>query len=227
MTTYTWPGFGVNRFEMSIKPNFRVYTNVFNASAQAIDLTGERWQVTIGMTPGNNAERGAAIEAFFDRLIGPVNRVSLWNLRRPTPLGTLSDATGSAVWYTNSAAVATWSTSAPATATWSYIGPTLYEDVEAGSNTLPIHRTPGTTVKAGDHVGVGGQLFRIMADATADSNSRLTVEVLPRVRTALSRGAAVTCTRPTATFMLRSDTVPVTWSPGMYSGGNFDLVEAP
>jgi hypothetical protein len=227
MTTYAWPDFGVNRFEMRVQPNFRSFPNPFTGTAQIVNLGGERWIVSVGLVPGNKLKRAGEQEAFFDRLYGPVNRVSLWNLRRPVPLGTLQDGGGNAQWKTNTNANATWQTSAPAAATWSYGGPTLMAAVALQSNVLPIARTPGTTVETGDMVGVGGQLFRAMAAAVADSTGLIQLEVSPRPRTAFALGAAVTCTKPTANFILKSDGVPVGWQPGNYASTSFDLVEAP
>lgn len=226
-TTYDWPAsFGVNMFEMKVAHNTRAFISPFTSTSQVLNYTGERWAVSLVIAPGNSVADGAAREAFIDRLSGPANRVRLWNLRRPQPLGTIRDGGGSAVWRTNTNAVATWSTSAPATATWSYTGPTLYADVAAGSNLIPIARTTGTTILAGDHFSVGGQLFRAMASYTFASGRAL-VEVQPRVRVALSIGAAVTCTKPTAEFMLKQDGPPVTWRPGMYESIPLDLIEAP
>lgn len=227
MTTFTWPDFGVNRFELRVVPNVRVYPNAFTSGAQGVDLGGEHWEASVTMTPGRGLSQGGQIEAFFDRLQGPVHRIALWHLRRPYPLGTLRDGSGTAVWRTNTNAVATWQTSAPAAAAWSHSGPVLYTSMAAGSNQLPVHRTTGTTVLAGDMLGCGGQLFRAMAAATADSSGQLLVEVQPRARALIPALSPVTVTRPTATFMLKSNGQPLSWVPGSYGGISFDLVEAP
>ena len=227
-TTYDWvESFGVNQFEMRVAHNTRAFLSPFSSTAQVLNYTGERWQVTIGLVPAVTRAESAAREAFFDRLNGPANTIRLWNLRRPFPLGTLRDGGGTAVWHTNTGATATWSTSAPAIATWSYSGPVLYADVAVGANQIPIHRTAGTTVEAGDHFSVGGQLFRAMARAVFNARKEALVEVQPRVRVALLKGAAVTCTRPTANFMLKTDGVAIKWQPGMSEGVSFDLIEAP
>lgn len=226
-TTYDWPAsFGVNYFEMRVMHNTRTFVSPFSSTVQVLNYTGERFIVTLGLVPGNGGIDGAAREAFLDRLNGPANRIRLWNLNRPLPLGTIRDGAGTAQWKTDSAANATWSTSAPAAATWSHIGPTLYAAVPAGRKFLPISRAAGTTIFAGDHVGVGTQLFRAMADYTFDSHGQALVEVQPRVRVALAQGAAVTCTRPTGDFMLKADGAPVPWRPGMYDSTTVELIEA-
>lgn len=227
-TTYDWPAsFGVNMFEMRVVHNTRAFISPFTSTAQVLNYTGERWGVSLVLTPGNSVTDGAAREAFIDRLSGQANRVRLWNLRRPLPLGTIRDGGGSAQWKTATNTNATWQTSAPAAATWSYVGPTLYAAVAAGANLLPVARTPGTTIKAGDHLGGGSQLFRAMTDYTFDSSGQALVEVQPRVRTALSISATITCTKPTGDFMLKSDGPGTSWRPGMYEGAALELIEAP
>ena len=228
MATYAWPTtltWGAGEFEMRVIPNAIVFTSPYSKSTQVVDFLGERWQIRMDVPGGIDARRGAAFEAFFDRLRGPVNLVSIWNMRRPVPQGTLQDGGGSAQWKTATSTNATWQTSVPAAATWSYSGPVLYAAAQL-TNSVTVCRNPGTTVFAGDHFGAGLQLFRVMADATADSTGRLVVEVLPRVRTALNNGTTVLCTRPTANFMLKAEGVPVTWQPGMFSGISFELIES-
>lgn len=225
-STYDWPGFGVNSFEMKISHNTRAFISPFSSTSQVLNYTGERWAISLALTPGNSVIDGAAKEAFFDRLYGPANRVRLWNLRRPQPLGTIRDGSGAAQWKTATNTNATWQTSAPAAATWGHVGPRLSSAVAVGASQLPLARTAGDTIRAGDHLGVGGQLFRAMADYTLDSVGLGTVEVQPRVRAALASGAAVTLTKPTAEFMLKTDGPSVVWRPGMHEGFSVDFVEA-
>lgn len=228
MTTYTWPSerpWQASAFEMRVLPNSLVFTSPFNKSTQTADLYGERWAIRMDLTAGNNVQQGAAFEAFFDRLRGPVNLIAMWNQRRPVPLGTLQDGSGTAQWKNDVGANANWVNNVGAAATWSASGPVIYAAAQHAS-TITIATTPGKTLLAGDHFGAGLQLFRVMADATADSAGRLVVEVLPRVRTALPISTPVVCTRPTANFMLKAEGVPVVWRPGMFEGMSLDLIES-
>lgn len=228
MTAYAFPAtFKVSRFEMRVIPNTRTFVGPYTPTVQVIDLLGERWQISLDIVPGNDPVLGAAQEAFFDRLKGPANQVTIGYLPRTLPQGTIRDGGGSAQWKTNTSTNATWQTNVPSAATWSYIGPTLYAAATQLSNQLSIARTPGTTIFAGDHFGVGGQLFRAMANATTDGNGNALVEVQPRVRAALiAISSAVTCTAPTANFMLKADGVPTVWRPGMFEGASFELIES-
>lgn len=226
MTAYAWPGWKVSRFEMRVIPNTRTFVGPYTPTVQVIDLLGERWQIILDLMPGIDPVQGAAQEAFFDRLKGPANQIIMGYLKRKLPQGTIRDGGGSAQWKTNTSTNATWQTNVPSAATWSYVGPTLYAAVAQLSNQLPISRTPGTTIFAGDHFGVGGQLFRAMANATADGSGQALVEVQPRTRTTFAISAGVTCTAPTANFMLKADGVPTVWRPGMFEGASFELIES-
>jgi len=232
MTVYAWPEtFRVNSFEMRIQPNTRVFTSPFNSTVQAVDFTGEVWKVSIGIAEGGEASAAgqvlaASMEAFLDRLKGPLNQVLLWNLRRPLPLGSIRDGGGPAQWKTSGAANVQWKTSGAVNSNWTGGGPATYATMAQGSNQLPVCRTPGTTILAGDMLGAGGQLFRAMDNYTTDANGQALVEVLPRARAAIPILSAITCTKPIAKFMLKSDGVPITHRPGMYESTSLDLIES-
>lgn len=225
MSTFAWPGWMPDLFEMRVVPNTFVFTSTYSKTTQVLDFLGERWQIKLDTPPGNDKILGAALEAFFDRLRGPVNLISMWNLRRPLPQGTLRDGGGTAQWKNNVGSNANWVNNVAAAATWSTSGPVIYAANQL-DGTITIATIPGKTLLAGDHFGAGLQLFRVMADAVADSAGKLVVEVLPRVRTALPISTPVVCTRPTANFMLKADGVPVTWRPGMFDGSSLELIEA-
>ena len=227
MTIYAWPATWLpSRFEMRILPNTRTFVGPYTPTTQIIDLLGERWTMSFDLPQDSDPILGAAREAFFDRLKGPANQIALSNLIRPQPQGTLRDtAGGNAQWKTGAGANATWQTSVPSAATWTYAGATTAYVMPQLSNMLPIATTPGATLLAGDHIGCAGQLFRAMANATADGTGLLLVEVQPRARNAIATGTGVTCTAPTANFMLKAEGVPTVWRVGRYDGATLDLIE--
>ena len=124
-----------------------------------------------------------------------INTVSAWHFGRERPAGTIAGS------------------------------PTLSTGVAQGLQSLPITTTAYATVKAGDMLGVAGQLFQVAADATASAGGALTALTVNRVRTALSGSAAVTWYRPTATFRLASPAVPVQHLPAMVEGVEVGLIE--
>jgi len=200
MTTYTWPSaWQPRRFRMQVMANERAFTGYYSGQSQALDLLGEFWTCQMEMPPSRDEGKGADMEAFFERLHGRVNLVSLWNLARPEPRGTMRGT------------------------------PTLNADVPQLANAVHILSTPYATLKAGDVIGLGGQVSRVMADYTANAGGVLiSVEIWPRARVAMSSGAAVSWDKPTVDFRLvDGQGVPIDWEPGMvFQGPLVSLVEA-
>lgn len=140
------------------------------------------------LTYGNaSAVEQAEREAFYAELEGMANRVALYHCARPKPRGTRQTNT------------------------------TLSSGASVGATSLAMSATTGQTLLRGDMIGVGGQLFQVIADATAAS-SVLTVSVRPSVRAALSSGATVTLVRPTANFLLSSAGISVPYAGPTGSG---------
>lgn len=199
MSDYNWPttsAFTPRRFQMRTSSNTRTFTSPYTNGVQVVDLMADFWMATIDLNPGNDQYSGGQIEAFFDRLKGATNRIVLWNLRRPAPLGTMRGS------------------------------PTLGVSVTQLANTATIVTIAGQTLLAGDMIGMGGQLVRVMADAVADGSGNLAVEFAPRTRAAISSGAAVAWDKPTANFILASNGAPVDWSPGEFTAPSIDLRES-
>lgn len=225
MTTYAWPNWKVSRFEMRVVPNTRIFASPFSpASVQVVDLLGEMWQVSLDLPARVSPIDGAAREAFFDRLKGPINRISLHNLRFPVPQGTLRDGATATV-VNGSLAVVSVVNASLAPVTVVYGAPVLNAALAQLASTATINHIAGRTLRAGDTIGINGQLVRVMADATANGSGQMVIEFLPRMRAAVAAGAVITWDRPTATFMLKADGVPTTWRPGMHEATSLDLIE--
>lgn len=197
MTAYALPdSFRVNRFEMRQKRNQRTFTGPYTPTTQVIDLLGERWIITMSIAPARNPIEIAAREAFSDRLCGQVNLITLGHRKLRAPQGTMRGS------------------------------PVVSFNIAQLANTGTITTSAGLTLLAGDMIGLGGQLVRIMADTVADGAGHMPIEFQGRARTAISAGAAVTWNAPTANFMLTTaDGIPTPWTPDMAEGASFDLVE--
>jgi hypothetical protein len=84
----------------------------------------------------------------------------------------------------------------------------------------------GATLKAGDYIGVAGELKMVVADATANGSGVATgVTFEPPARAAWSSAAPVTTNKPTALFMLTDAHARWATRPGLYSDFQLDLVE--
>lgn len=223
MTTYAWPGWCVNRFEMRIEWNTRIFTGPYVPSVQTLDLLGERWFVSMDTTLGTEDLDAGEREAFFDRLRGPVNRIALWNLARPVPLGTFG--AGQNINVVNGSLQPVTVVNA-ALQVVNVVGGTAVTTGAAvkGANTITVTHIAGRTLRAGDMLGINGQLVRVLANVTF-SGASATVEFAPRLRADVPSNTVIVYDRPTAVFMLMSNSVPVVHRPGMYEGSSFDLIE--
>lgn len=133
--------------------------------------------------PARRGRRLGAQREVFLEKLRMANTLLLWNLKRPVPEGTMRGS------------------------------PTLRTSAAQLASTINIQTTAGATLLEGDLIGYGGQVSRVMANATANGSGQMDgVQVWPRVRTALSGGIAVTWDRPTIEFRLAEPGgVPIDW----------------
>ena len=101
-----------------------------------------------------------------------VHYISAWHFARPAPIGTQRGT------------------------------PSLSANVAQGASVLPLQGlTNGNTFKAGDMLGVSTQLFQVADDVTI-SGTTANVNVVNRVRKALTSGNAVVWDKPVANWLL-------------------------
>lgn len=227
MTAYAWT-FPVNRFEMRILPNTRSFTGPYTPTTQTIDLLGERWIVSLDLPPTTDPIVGAAREAYFDRLKASANTITMGHQIRTVPQGTMRSATAAVTWKNNAAVTAVWKNNAAVTANWLAGGaPYTAAAIAQLANTGTLQTLAGNTLRAGDMLGLGGQLVRIMADTVADAGGLMPIEFQPRARAAIAAGVVVIWSQPTANFILKPGTpnVPTSWTPGVISGASLELIE--
>jgi hypothetical protein len=89
MSTYDWPESLVHRdFSAGIEANQLTPTSPFTKSVSVIDFLGERWRFSLSLPPAARDDAGVRA-ALFAKLRGKANKVNLWNMARPVPLGTM------------------------------------------------------------------------------------------------------------------------------------------
>jgi len=138
----------------------------------------------------------AAMQAFLVKLRGRAGRFYLYNFARSTPRGSIS-------------------------------GTPLVKGASQTGGTLVIDGcTVGSTLLAGDFIGVNGELKMVVADATADGAGEMNLTIEPPLRSSPADNAAITTDRPTATFMLSGDELKWNTQPGKFSSFPIDCIEA-
>ncbi len=138
----------------------------------------------------------ALLRAFGAKLRGRAGRFTLHNFARPTPRGTIAGT------------------------------PLVKGASQTGVSLLIDGCTVGTTLLAGDFIGVNGELKMVVADATANGSGEMTLTLEPPLRASPADNAAITTTQPTATFMLSEDAWRVVTRPGVLSDFAIDAVES-
>jgi hypothetical protein len=145
--------------------------------------------------PPKRRSDSGKVEALLMQLAGGIERVRCWHFARPQPLGTLRGT------------------------------PTMTSQAVRGDTSLAVTTTVGATLKAGDLIGAGGQVFMVASDCTADGAAHITVPVINRVRATISAAAAVTWDAPTVDMILPAMQPAVAYRPAILDGVAFDLEE--
>lgn len=101
----------------------------------------------------------------------------------------------------------------------------------ARSATLALRGiTAGTTLLAGDYVQVGSggsaRLHKNLSDVTADGVGKMTLDIWPSLRAALSDGATVVTAGCQTTWRLAANEMPFDIGAGLLYGVTFAAVEA-
>lgn len=204
MSSYTWPtgrDWAPKRFRMQVMPNERCFPGYYSGQSQAVDLLGEYWVCQLTLPARCSEALGALREVFFEQLRGRVNTLQLWNQKRPAPRGTMRGT------------------------------PTVRTSAAQLASTINVQTVAGKTLEPGDLIGFGAQVSRVMGMATlvADGSGHIdNVPVWPRVRAAVSGGAAITWDKPLITFRMADGAgVPIDWTAGDVSDEiAFALIEA-
>lgn len=201
MTTYTWPpAFIGAQVEWGIQKAGVQFRGPYNGTLQATDFVAERWLASVTLPPAARANSGA-IEAFFNRMAGGINRVSLWHFgsgsasQPGTPRGTLRSS------------------------------PVLQASIARGALTFNLSGcTAGETLKAGDMIGCN-QLFQVADDTTANGSGVMVVTLVNRVRVATAGGTSVVWNKPTADFIVPAMAMRHAHVPAVLLSGQFDMEE--
>ncbi len=153
----------------------RIWTSPHNGETTTIEDPWARLMCTLRFSAIPEADAGPR-EALFARLRGRANRLQLWNMKRPRPMGSQQ---ASALVKIAAA--------------------------QGASTIILKSAVAAATLRAGDWFGVGGQVRQITTDATVSGIGEVTLAFESPLRSAVAVDAVVRFDRPSALFILDSD----------------------
>jgi len=172
------------------------FRSPFTGTLQAIDYVGERWEVMIGLRgEGKLRKFSAQLDATLAYFAGGVNQMDIFHWVRPVPRGTLRGS------------------------------PTLQTTTAKGNTQVVLTVAAGSTLEAGDLIGIGTQVF-MARSACAAVSTTLTVPLVNRVRGVINSGTAVVWDRPKLTVVCPEMSGGLAYRPGMTLPAQIQLVEA-
>lgn len=181
MTDYVWPDDLVPyAVEFYLQPYTGGSESPFSRQTKIYGLSAPRWVCSMSFRGGYWGRTGLdavgpRLDAMIAKLSGRINRVALYDFRRPQIRSHLWRSTAG-----NSAAV-------------------------AGASSITITGlTPGMTIHAGDYIGGDGRPHIILDDVIANSSGNATVEFKPPLSANVGLNSAV-FGNPTGLFRLTDD----------------------
>jgi len=171
-----FPSISPNAVEWQLISNTQSFTSPLDKTVQTLELPGARWMATLSFTRLSDTEARTLL-AFLTALRGQAGRFTMHDHSHPTPSGI---ATGT---------------------------PLVNGASQSGGTLITDGWTPSQTgiLKAGDWLGVNGELHMVTADADSDVSGNATFSIEPPLRASPSDNAPITVNSPTATFRLMDD----------------------
>jgi hypothetical protein len=200
ITLPTTRGFVPSEFVLTLKSNFSESRSPYSGYLQTVENAGSAyWTARIVWPARSTASESyaAAIEGLVHRLRSRVDTLSVWDIRRPAPLGTMRSS------------------------------PVLNGNVAQYGSTIGIRSVAGgATLLAGDKIGIAGQLHTVTQDATANGSGVFSgVTIDPPVRAYRGDGTVITWDKPTANFVLAQNEISFQRSLATFESIAIDLQE--
>ncbi len=162
--------------EWSLISNTQSFRSPMDGSVQTLENAGSRWRALLRFKNLSDSD-GRTLLAFMVALRGEAGRFTLYDHSHPNPAGI---ATGSPL--VNGA---------------SQTGGTLITDGWTNSVT--------GILKAGDYIGVNGELKMVTSDVDSDVTGKVTLTIEPPLRSSPADNAVITTVKPTTNFRLVDD----------------------
>lgn len=198
MSTLQWPaGWFPKQFDLGVRRNVVQFRSPMTNDLQSVDLLVWRWRATLVMRDEHSAGPAAgAQEAFFNELVGGANDVELYHFARPVPTGSLRGT------------------------------PALQSPMLKLANSFVLTGcAPGSTLYAGDMIGLASQLLQVRANAIANAGGQMTVLTVNRSRALVDAGTLAVWDRPKARFAISEQAGSFPHSAGIMAGSSWELDE--
>lgn len=223
MAVWTWPqDIGPSSVSFFLEHNSVGLVSPLSRAQQVLVRQGARWVCRMQFAR-RDAPRAARIDAFLSQLDGMGEEVSLFDFRRPTPrgaaaIGATQSAFSDATLFSDGTGLLDFLSS-----------PVVSAATSAGATLVPSSgwQASMTVLLAGDYIGIGGRLYMVLDDATANGSGVCTLRIAPRLRVAAASGAEITFWYPTARFRLVDNAQGENGTePGLFSSYSLSFVES-
>ena len=198
MANPTWPAaLAPSACEWRLQKAGLQFRSPFSGSLQSIDFIGERW--VVGLTfPASTIGNSGALAALLTWLAGGVNMIDIWRFGPAEvvqPRGTLRGS------------------------------PTVKTVTVRGDTSLVLTVASNATLKAGDLIGAGSQVFMVASDC-GPTGTTLTVPLVNRVRGVIAEASAVTWYKPKLAVVMPEMSAGIAFVPGQALPAQVQLEEA-
>jgi hypothetical protein len=227
--TFDWPeDFRPRECAFWLQATTTLLASPITSATQAIARPGARWTCEVSFDPVGGA-RSARLDALLARLEGPLNRVRLWDFRRPRPRGPAGSygavAPGGFAWTPGpSWGDGTAWRDAPQAA-----APALRLAAARGATTLASWgwAANASPLLAGDYIGIAGRAYMVVEDAPAASAlGRAALRIMPGLRADAGVGTAIGTIRATSPFRLIDNDQPANRArPGPFASYALRFIE--
>lgn len=211
MADMDWPaGLAPYRVMFYLQPHIGGSESPLTRVRKVYGLSSPRWIARMSFRAGYDGETGIGawggqLDALIAEMEGGLNRVRLWDFRRPYPVGLRR-------YYRQFAGMRyPFAGCEEFTLGERFVIPSeaepTNEPAPAGATTMTfVGFVPGERAfQAGDYIGGDGRVHIVsLAGGTADADGRVTVAFKPPLQASVAAGAAVTM-QPTSLFRLTSE----------------------
>ena len=229
MTAIAWPEDLVpQRGAFWLEPNTLLSESPYSRAQQVVARDGDRWRARMAWQSAPESLAGR-IDALLAQLRGAEGEVTLYDWRRPVPRGTAGTWPGGDA-LTSWGGGTTWG---GGTSWGGLISPPLVPQLRfaAVRGDRSLHAwgwaASQTVLRAGDRIGLAGQLLVVTADVVGNAGGVATIAVEPPLRADVDGATALVLTRPRARFRLvDNDQAATDFEPGPFSSYNLEFVES-